>query len=180
MSRLCHGGEINLSSWVDALISRFSGSGHCYLSNVAVSIRVQQLTPNAQGSFLKKRRAADDPRVDSGDEGSGAELVGTGRFELEAPSRRERAERSDGEARACCRNPERSEGSLINELLAPRRPSPAFSDAPLALRALSWAARRRQSRLLKNAADCGWLDYWSGRADLNCRPLAPQASALPG
>jgi len=21
---------------------------------------------------------------------------------------------------------------------------------------------------------------WSGRADLNCRPLAPQASALPG
>ena len=23
-------------------------------------------------------------------------------------------------------------------------------------------------------------NYWSGRADLNCRPLAPQASALPG
>jgi hypothetical protein len=22
--------------------------------------------------------------------------------------------------------------------------------------------------------------HWSGRADLNCRPLAPQASALPG
>jgi hypothetical protein len=24
-----------------------------------------------------------------------------------------------------------------------------------------------------------WIQ-WSGRADLNCRPLAPQASALPG
>jgi hypothetical protein len=23
-------------------------------------------------------------------------------------------------------------------------------------------------------------EEWSGRADLNCRPLAPQASALPG
>jgi len=23
-------------------------------------------------------------------------------------------------------------------------------------------------------------EQWSGRADLNCRPLAPQASALPG
>ena len=27
---------------------------------------------------------------------------------------------------------------------------------------------------------CFWLEVWSGRADLNCRPLAPQASALPG
>jgi hypothetical protein len=26
----------------------------------------------------------------------------------------------------------------------------------------------------------GETENWSGRADLNCRPLAPQASALPG
>ncbi len=29
-------------------------------------------------------------------------------------------------------------------------------------------------------AHFGRRDEWSGRADLNCRPLAPQASALPG
>ena len=27
---------------------------------------------------------------------------------------------------------------------------------------------------------CELRKRWSGRADLNCRPLAPQASALPG
>jgi hypothetical protein len=41
------------------------------------------------------------------------------------------------------------------------------------------------SRVLKiwmHATECKALNRqeWSGRADLNCRPLAPQASALPG
>ncbi len=40
-----------------------------------------------------------------------------------------------------------------------------------------WPAYRRPFDLIFQRAK---TEDWSGRADLNCRPLAPQASALPG
>jgi hypothetical protein len=48
---------------------------------------------------------------------------------------------------------------------------------------LGWDDTLRVSSALKaesQAARKLRAEFWSGRADLNCRPLAPQASALPG
>jgi hypothetical protein len=40
-----------------------------------------------------------------------------------------------------------------------------------------WPTYRKPFNLIFERAK---NEEWSGRADLNCRPLAPQASALPG
>ena len=61
----------------------------------------------------------------------------------------------------------------------PRR---ASTGAPLRFAHLPWGTRDRQFNHLGCAGESKSTPrevYWSGRADLNCRPLAPQASALP-
>ena len=81
------------------------------------------------------------------------------------------------EAGARRRNPERSERRISRP-----RPSHAFVCAPALRCGASGLGVLAVGRTQYSPDICysGIRGEWSGRADLNCRPLAPQASALPG
>jgi integrase len=61
---------------------------------------------------------------------------------------------------------------------AKRRAVESLDDDTITSQLGKWEAEANQRREAKKSNNNG-ID-WSGRADLNCRPLAPQASALPG
>src|SRR5579863_6229464 len=74
------------------------------------------------------------------------------------------------------RNPERSEGSQ-----SPRNAEGLVGTGRFELEPFCGRERSGSPQAKSRAHLCeGSQKYWSGRADLNCRPLAPQASALPG